>query len=171
MGPSPLTLLRDNTDVTVADTTSETALFTYTIPAYTLDGDRGLRVTLDAAKRNYSGSTVAWTLRFYLGTTVVWQDGDTGESSADTVKPLKFIFDVMAKNSDSAQEVFGTVWVGHGSLPDVGEGGIAGGAHFNFYGESAEDGTTDLDFKVTIEMTVADAETWWMHRRSIVELL
>lgn len=154
MGPSPLTLLRDNTDVTVADTTSETALFTYTIPAYTLDGDRGLRVKINAHRENNSGGDVGYNLLVTLGSTVLWELAPGGFSTMVNASENEFVieFDLVAKNSDSLQELFLTF--------------IA-----SVYSTASEDGTTDLDLTVTVEMDTADPAAVFTHRRSIVELL
>lgn len=152
MGPSPLTLLRDNTDVVIVNTTTETALFTYPIAAYTLDGDRGLRVRVDVSELNDTASTQYRRWRLYLGTTMMYDSGGFpagGHANSATPRERTWTFEVMAKNSDAIQEVFG----------------------LGVYASATEDGTTDLDLVLTVEMDAADPDFTTTHRRSIVELL
>lgn len=174
MGPSPLTLLRDNTDVTIANTVTETALFTYPIPAFTLDGDRGLRMTIRGRIKNHTGGTEGCKWRVKLGATTLWgiNINNLGTTASES-EPWQLRLEVVAKNSDAEQELYGefgfSADLGAGKLLN-GEGGVTT-VSAALFGESTEDGTTDLDLVVTCELSVADADLSVMHRMSIVELL
>lgn len=154
VGPSPLTLMRDNTDLVIADTTDETALFTYTIPGLTLNGDRGYRVTVNAEKSNFSGGDVTPTIRVKLGATTMITI--VGAQSDGYATDIEFRLELLAKNSDAAQEAF--------LVPS----GLVNTVH---YGSAAEDATEALDLQITVEMDVADPDASWTHRRSMVESL
>lgn len=175
MGPSPLTLLRDNTDVLIDNTIVETALFTYPVAAYTLDGDRGLRVSIDGAQKNDSASDVTVIYRWKLGATTLWQHTQISTSfvAGPDIAPFQITAEILAKNSDAVQELFGRITLGQIASPTTGEGSLtaAVAADAVIYGTATEDGTTDLDLAFTVEMDVADADAWFLHRRSIVELL
>ena len=172
VGPSPVTSVRDNTDVVISNTTSETALFTYTIPAGTLDGDHGVRVTIRGERVNVSGGTVIYTIRIKLGSTTIWEDSE-GFINSSAQAPLLIEIELYAKNSDAIQEMDGRVSISQSVSPSTGLGGITSGGAVDaiIHGESTEDGTTDLDLVVTVEMDTADPAAIVTHRKSLVELL
>jgi hypothetical protein len=149
-------LLRDNTDLLVDNTTVETALFTFPVPAYTLDGDRGLRIKVNFAVLNNTGVARIFTYKVYYGTTVLYTGTQSHPTNASEYV-RSWEVDFLAKNSDAEQEIFG--------------GANLNGTFQELYGTSTEDATTDLDFVITVTMPTADANEWFMHRRSIVELL
>jgi len=173
MGPSPLTLLRDNTDVTVVNTVTKTALFTYPVPAYTLDGDRGLRVSADVGLLNTSAVSAPDAIfTLSLGTTdmIEWEFPGI---SIGVPFVGRLVFEVMAKNSDAIQEVFATALIGQDVAgTTAGEGGsVASNGSGAFYGEATEDGTTDLDLKLAVTLSDADPDLAVTLRRVLVELL
>lgn len=159
MGPSPIMLVRENSDLQVVDTTTETAILEYTVPAYTLDGDRGLRVTLDGFRINDSGSNANTVVRIKLGGTTLWDSGNLLilDLGAATELPFKLQFDLMAKNADDAQEIF------------IGPLNLFSGAVF--YGESTEDATGDLVLQVTVQWDTAHANLDCTRRRYLIEYL
>lgn len=170
--PSPQTALLNNDDLLIANTTTETALFSYTIPAGHLDGTHGVRVRIDGALKNDSGGDVYYILRLKLGATTMYQYrmgmGDAGASAS----PFVLSFEVMAKNSDAIQEAFLELKGAGFAAPTTGEGQLTTTAiNGAGYGEATEDGTPDLDLVFSVEMDTAHADAWMLHRRSIVELL
>lgn len=163
---------RDNTDVTIASTTAETALFTFPVPAYMLDGDRGLRAVIRGERVNVSGGSVTYTFRIKLGATTLWEHSEAFVSSSAQC-PLCIDIELFAKNSDAIQEMCGRFTISQASSPAVGLGGISAGGSVDavIWGESAEDATTALDLTITVEMSVAHAAAIVAHRKSTVEHL
>lgn len=151
--PQPVEVYkRNNDDLLIANTTVESALFSYAVPASWLIGDHGVRATINITYKNQSGSsTVNYTFRIKYGATtlltVVLQP-----SSSATEWHAAVSAELMANNSDAAQELFVDLFG-------------------RKYGTSAEDATTELDLVFTIEMASAHANSWVLHRRSIVELV
>ena len=168
-------LLRDNTDLLIDNTIAETALFTFPVPAYMLDGDRGLRVTIRGDRKNSSGSTVNTIFRIKLGATTLWQHNQsTGTDSATS--PFLLEFEILAKNSDAIQEMDGRLSIAantSGLGPTTGLGSMSASLEADaiIFGESTEDGRTALDLVFSVDMDTASANAWWMHRKSLVEHL
>lgn len=165
-------LRRDNTDLLIANTTAETALFTFPVPAYMLDGDRGLRVTIKGARKNTTGGAVDTIFRIKYGATTLWQHNQSVGDDAATC-PFLLEFEICAKNSDAIQEMDGRLSIFNVNSPTIGEGSAITGLAVDcvLHGESAEDATTALDLVFSVEMDVANANAWWLHRKSLVELL
>lgn len=171
-GPSPFTVARSSTDVTVQNTTAETDLLAVTVNAFVLQGDRGLRVTIWGVRINSSGGTVAYRFRVYYGATVLWEHVASFFTTSASC-PFQAQFELRAKDADDAQEMDGRISIHSGGSPDAGEGSIALGMDVDsiIHGESVEDANTELDFRFTVEMDVADAAALIQARRSLVELI
>ncbi len=168
VGPSPNTVYRSSSDAIVVDTTAETDIFIYTVPAFTLDGDHGIRVTLDGVIQNASGGSVQYVFRVYLGATVLWSDA--ASFGTGTVAPANLSLAVHAKDSDAIQELFGTIALAGTGTPAAGEGDFNTlGFSAPIYGDATEDATGPLDFRVTVDMDTADPDASFTLRRALVE--
>lgn len=162
VGPETVSVLvRDNEDLLIENTTAETAIFSVTIPANHLDGNHGVRVTINAARisSHPTAPDRSATFRIKLGGTTMATMTDTLGFSVSALEN-KFEFDVFAKGSANAQECFGF----------AGGFAVAPSARYS-YGSAAEDGTTDLLLQLTVQLGYAGADLGMLHRRSIVELL
>ena len=151
LGPSPVTLVRENTDLEIANTTTETAVLEYTIPANTLTGDRGLRVTMSSLKTNTSGSDANFTKRVKLGATTLYTTGAVLLETGNT-EERRTLFDLCAKDSDAEQELF----------------------YFEtaaIYGSATEDATTELVLQVTVQMSAAHANLKFLCLRYLIEYI
>jgi len=172
----PIVMARDNSDLQVVSSTTETEVLEYTCGANKLSGDHGFRVALDGFIRNETAASATPDITFAikLGATTLWQGLIPNTTNEATNQPVRLEFEVMAKNSDAIQELFGfLVITGSGSIALVGEGGgqsytNGGGA---LYGDATEDGTTDLVLAVTVDLEVADADFEFTRRRFLVEYL
>lgn len=157
MAGYPIVVARGNSDLQVINTTTETEILEYTVPANFLSGDHGFRVTLDFFTLNNSGGSLNYQLRIKLGATTMWDSGTLGatDPGAATENNYRLQFEVMAKNSDAIQELFGRDPNSSSAI----------------YGEATEDGTTDLVLAVTVDLATADAAFECTRRRFIVEYL
>lgn len=171
--PSPQTAILFNDDVVVANTTSKSSLFSYTLPTMHLDGNHGVRVSVDLGMLNNSAiasPNAVFTLSLGATDMIEWEFPGIGIGVPFNGR---LVFEVMAKNSDAIQEAFMTALFGQDVAgTTVGTGGsIASNGSGAFYGEAAEDGTTALDLVLSVTLTHADPALSVTHRRSIVELL
>lgn len=151
--PQPVEVYqRNNDDLVISNTTAETTAFSYAVPAGWLIGDHGVRVRVNNSELNNTAATHYRRWRIYLGATMLYDSGGFpagGHSNSATPRERVWDFEVMAKNSDSIQEVFG----------------------LTTYATAAEDGNTELLLAMTVEMDTADPNFTTTHRRSIVELI
>lgn len=173
LGPSPATLVRENTDLLVENTTVETDLLAYTIPANMLEGDRGIRVTMWGALLQNSGANVNFRFRVKLGATTMWSYLlSYVDPGAAVPAPCKFEIELYAKDSNAAQEFDGVNHVASLTpAPTTGEGHFTNGATGVMHGESAEDGTIALVFAITLEMGTAHVDAQFERRKYLIELI
>lgn len=169
MSAFPFVVSRQNADLQVVNTTTETEILEFTTLANWLSGDHGYRVTLDGGALNNSGGDANCVFRVNFGATVIWEGTQLLPATA-TPRTFRMVIELMAKDSDAIQEMFGSIICSAGStgIPTIGEGGGIGG---NMYGDSAEDCTVDQLLTVTAELDVADPDTSITRRRFMVEYL
>jgi len=167
LGPTPVTRVRNNEDLQVVSSTTETALLEYTIPAGELDGDHGFRVSLSGFTKNNAGlGSKDYNFAVILGATTLWE-GQITNANGSTIHPFTLRFEIMAKNAEDAQECFGQFFSGASTYTLVsGEGNL-----YELYGEAAEDGTTELLLQVTVTMATSNANIETTRRRYHIEYL
>lgn len=172
VGPSPVTVVRENTDLEVSNTTTETEILNYTIPANYMAGDRGLRVTMYGRVTNNSGATRTLSIRTKLGATEMWESEAMTLSTDADHRPFMWSFEVSAKDSDAAQELYGFWAMSAQVAPPTGEGAVnAFGVASPVYGSSTEDATTDLALVVTAQFDGAHADCKLLRRKYLIELI
>lgn len=173
MAGYPIVMARTNADLQVVNTVTETAVLEYTVPANFLSGDHGFRVTLNGFLKNDRGGNTTYTIRIKLGATTLWRNSRTIADAGTVVNaPIGIRFEVMAKDSDAEQEMFGTIILtGQNTAPTTGEGEFSETVLAEIYGTSTEDGTIDNDLVVTIEMSNASASAEFTRRRFLIEYL
>lgn len=157
--PEPVRVLyRTNDDLTVHDTADEGDLFRYAVPAGLLDGDHGLRVTLDGESRFYGVGSRTVYFRLRYGDQVYW--GQNSNMSSDIPSfQWRITFDFMAWSSNQMQEVF----------LQQNLGGTAVSAYGN---SSLVDATLEHDLAMTAHpLDGADPDLVIECRRAIVEWL
>lgn len=167
VGPSPVTIYRSSTDVVVENTTDEEDLFVHTAESGAIAGDHGIRLYLDLkAHVEQAGADpeldvlLETAFRVYLGESLLWESPATLSFGDDTIAAggdsyFTFYPEVAGKDSDGAQELFGTF----------------GNPSIALQGESAEDATGPLDIRITVQMNYAHAGNAITLRRVRVEQL
>lgn len=171
MAGYPIVMARDNSDLQVVSTTTETAVLEYTCEANKLSGDHGFRVTMNGFSFNDTGSNITTTFRVKLGATTLYALGVIlGDPGTAHNAPVRMVLELMAKNADNAQELFLQLGVNSGAAPTTGEGTIAGGT-FPMYGSSAEDCTVDQVLTITVELSTSSANASFTRRQFLVEYL
>lgn len=138
----PVLLSRDATAVTVANSTTETDLLSYAIPAGMLGSDHAVRLRLVGDYHNNSGSDKTFTFRIKLGSTTIASQANMLTTSA-TVKGFHFEFELnqIAVNSQ----------LGAGTMFDWSNLAV------HLQGTAAEDEDTELTFAVTVQISGAHA--------------
>lgn len=143
----------------VGNTTTETALYSVSVPANTLGTANTLRVRLVGTFKNTAGSTDFINFRVKYGATTLYDTGAGGWSSQATSNAYWLDLDLGNLGATNSQGVGITMGVGTNSQPTTGVSQIdANGRTWGVgYGTSAEDSTTTLTFQITVQHSITNA--------------
>lgn len=110
----PIVLSRLTTPVDVVNTTTETTLFTYTVPAGIMSTNRRLRLELGGDYLNNSGLpvTTSETLRIKFGGTTIWEDVGKLHASSSNRKPWFMRVNITNLGAANSQGLGGTIMLG-----------------------------------------------------------
>jgi hypothetical protein len=143
--------------VEVVDTTTETTVYTFTVPANALSTNRALRITYAADYLNNSGGNSNLDMKMKFGGTQ-WAGQSylalTTSTGRRIIQPSMAM--LSAANADDAQ-------VGVSTVTFSNPGGTSGGSVGRFqerhaiHTTLAKDTTTALDLVITVKHSVADA--------------
>lgn len=166
-------LARSVTDVDVTNTTTETNMFTYTVPAGLLGTNRILRLSLLGT---YVANSVTPTMSFrvYYGATLMYADTIFGLGATAFLGGWEFIFHLSARNATNVQELNARLLFGNRAACVTGIGDLgssSSGAAHPIEGTAAEDSTTALDLRVTAQWSGANTTYHFTTKTAILELL
>lgn len=166
---TPVVLLDRVGQTDIVNTTTETTLYSFSVPGGTLGTTRSLRLVIDGDQLNNSGSSDTVTLRVKYGSTTLYQDDGVYASNATRISwRFDFTFgNTTATNAQYVSAIFLTSTRG-GATTGNGDWNGDGLQNMVLSGTSAEDSTTTLTFSITIQHTVANASTSW--RRQFASL-
>jgi len=166
---SVLAVFNTNNDIT--NTTTETDLFSVSIPANMLGTDKTIRAQMTGTFEANSG-TPTMTFKVIYGTTTMFQDVSATLSASAVKGALEIILYLQAHNATNSQELGGAIRLGNRAAPAVGVGDIAvGGTGGSLQGAATEDSTTALNFKMTLSWSAANSTYHCIRRFGLVELL
>lgn len=123
---TPRLLARTTTLVDVNNSTTETTLFTATVPAGVMGTNRTLRLQIDGDYLNNSGLTLTTseTLRIYFGGSVIWADAGKAHAASANRKPLSITVRITNAGATNSQVLGGTITLGGSpSTTGIGEYG------------------------------------------------
>jgi hypothetical protein len=148
----------ENRDVTPADvvnTTTETTVYSFTVPGGTFGTDKALRLTLIGDYLNNSGANTSLTVRVKLGATTISSTTFTLVSSNAARRALTVTCTVSAANATNAQASSGRIALGTAGTVDG--SALAPTLREGVHNSIAEDSTGDLALAVTYENSGAAA--------------
>lgn len=118
---------RMNTPATTTSSTSETTVFTYSIPAKTLGTTSGLRLLVHGDLVNNTAGSVNYTFRGKLGGTTFFNAAGTAFAAAQSASPRGWCFDatIINKNAYNSQTAWGRLEI---TPPNASQGLYAAGA-------------------------------------------
>lgn len=154
-------LKQSNAEVDVVNTTTETTLLSYTVPADLLGGtSRRLRVEMHGDQLNNSGSSDTWTLRIKYGATTMYADATTWATNAVRMSwNCNIAFgNATSTNNQYVSALFVTSTRG-GATTGNGELDGSGLSYQVLSGSAAEDSTAEKVLVVTLQHSVANAAT------------
>jgi hypothetical protein len=110
----PVVLTRLTTPVDVVSSTTETTLFTYTVPANVMGTTRRLRLELGGDYLNNSGLilTTSETVRIKFGGTTIWEDTGKLHANSSNRKPWFMRINVTNLGATNLQGLGGTILLG-----------------------------------------------------------
>lgn len=143
----------------VKSTSSETTLYSFTVPGGILGTTRAVRVRIIGDYLNDTGSNRNLSVSVKYGTTTLWGDSRTLGASANR---RSFHLDVVMgnRNSASVQRLGGTAAVGDavaGSTAGLGQFANGNDNTVVLHGSAAENSTGDLTFAVTVTHSASNA--------------
>jgi hypothetical protein len=149
---------RQASTVDVTNTTAETTVFSYAVPANELGTTRKLRCEMGGDYLNSSGVTPTLQLRIKYGGTTIFDDTVAVSSVSATRRPWYLMYSLCANASANAQCLFGFMLLGTAGGATTGIGDIdtdeveTMGPFFN---TAAVDSTVSQTLEVTVTWSSA----------------
>ncbi|MCI0558813.1 MAG: hypothetical protein MN733_09975 [Nitrososphaera sp.] len=177
-GSIPIVLDREVTDITILNTTTETTIFSHTVPANTMGQNKFLHLIIIGDLLQNSTATNG-TVRIKFGGTIMWQDA-SGNFSADADRRGFFLDLWLTNSSATAVQIAGGFIVDQdlGSVPGPPTTGIAGNLDDADMAGTAiisDNGNADTTAAATLEVTwqwgAAGASTEFIRRLAILQLV
>lgn len=151
----------DSAAVTVSNTTAETSIYSYSLPANTLGTEGILRIVVSGTYLNNSGANRTQTVRFkYGGTTMINVTSGNIATSA-TTGTFTYTFYLMAHGATNVQQAWftGTHESGTGVKVILDDGGTA-----------AVDSTSSQTIDVTVDSSAATATQTLIRRLATINM-
>ena len=149
---------------TVANTVTETAVYTLSVPGGTLGTTKGLRLSLIGDQINNSGAGRTHTVRVKYGATTIFEAACSNVGNTATRSSLLLELELVAANATNAQRAKGMMCLGEGGATDT--AGVArthsestsdATIFFSVHNAIAEDSTAAKNLVVTYQMNNANA--------------
>lgn len=168
---------RNNTEIDVVNTVTETTVYSKSITAGHMSTDRTLRLELSGDYLNNSGATRDVRIRVKFGGTVIWNDDATFVVSANR---RRWRIEVNITNLDAAnsQDLDGLFFASSATAPTNGIGEIdeapaTTGKKVEVFGQSADpaiDTSVAVTLAVTAENNAANASLSFRKKKAILYL-
>jgi hypothetical protein len=149
----------------VTNSTTETDMVNFTIPANSLFGNHAYQFDMTGYAFNNAAAAITNRLRVYFGSTLIYdqQMDATIFAQGTGIRPYRFSCTLKSQNSLTAQDLIGSWWHGSSTVPTVGAGNInatafGGGVFGNRVTLNAQ---TNNAFRVTFTLTPASANLWF----------
>jgi len=167
-------ILSKQRNLLVENTTTETDLWTYTVPANTLGTLNALHVRIIGSILNSAG-TVSFILKWYYGATVLFNDSYASLTTNAARRPLDFDVVLAGNNATNAQVFGGNMMLSIPIAATIGTGDLAtdeqqGLSPINGV-DSAEDSTASKVFKLTVTPSTASVNAEILISQSYTELI
>ena len=163
------------TETDVTNTTSETDLFTYTVPGNTLGTNKALRVQIKADYLNNSGVNATVRFRVYYGATEMYQDLGATMTTDASRHPVLIELWLIPRNATNSQALGGYILQGVAGgattgIGDLGNDEILSDSPLRG-NDASEDSTASKVLKVTVAHSAASTNLSIRKTYSVVELL
>lgn len=166
------TLYKTNT-VTIGNTTTETNIFSTTIPGGSLSTGNVIRFAIRGDILQNSGASRTFTIKVTYGGTTLYNGTSSALSVTTDRRPYVFEGTIAAAGATNSQTFTGCILVGSATAPTTGLGAITTtlplmGA---IGGSSSVDSTSAQTLAVTVTLSAASASYEFLNKSIVVELL
>lgn len=155
----PRVLYRTSAVVTVSDTSSETDLLNYSVPANTLGTDNKIEVSANISFIHNHGGAATFNIKVYYGATNI-ANHDLAPSGTDSTnaRPLKLSCSLYASGATNTQKSLTTIF--HATVGQTEPNGDSielTTDHIAHETSIGEDSTAAKNFRITVAHTVANS--------------
>ena len=166
------------TELDIVNTTTETDLLSFSVPAKTLTTANALRIrVLCDYLNNHATLTSTVTLKIKYGATTMYNDVSIAFPAATATRyPIVIDLYLFAKNSSQSQGLSGNIQIGQTGGATTGLAGNLASDEINAYtpligATASEDSDSAKTFAITITHQVADTNISFRRMYSIIESL
>lgn len=173
-GTSVVVLDREMSTLNVENTTTETTIFTHSIPGNTLGTNKLLRLTISGDYLGNSATARFITIRVKYGATTIYADATNTIVIDASRRAVLLTVLVGAANATNSQVLGGYINVSDPGGTTSGTGDVADDeifAHTSIQGFASEDSTLAKDLTVTIQHSAAETNVSFRRQIAILELL
>ncbi len=159
---------RDVVEAEVVNTTTETAVYSYSVPGGTLGANGHLRLTMIGDYLNNSGGSQTLTIRVKYGATTLFAIWNEAIASNASRKPNHLVVDLIAANATNAQRAFARY-----AQRQAASGTDGSNSSLRESGNTsvAVDSTTAQTLQVTVQHSAANANLSYKTMTAILEKL
>lgn len=170
---------RATADLDIVNTTVETTLYSFAVPANALGTNGLLRFTVFGDYLNNSGAGETMTLRIKFGGTTLYQDVTGSIAAATARRPFRIVGEIGNKGATNVQFLvahweLGAAGSATTGIGDIGAGGATGeiGQHVvASAGDAAIDTTLAATLDITIAHSVASLSISMRRKYAVLELI
>ena len=151
---------RTATLLTIASTTTETSLYSFTIAQNVLSTNKMIMINLIGDRLDNAGSNTATVIKIKYGATTLWADTIPNIGNTATRHPVLFTILLGNKGATNSQILGGHLFMGDtGATTGLGLFAFTAGnvALTSIFGSATEDSTTDKVFDITAQHTQSSA--------------
>ncbi len=142
-------------EVTVSNTTTETSIYSFSIPANTLGVDNALDLFLEGTIQNTSGGGGNIRVRVKYGGTTIFDDNPSVSNGTNELYVINAR--IFADGAENAQK--GALYASRGADTNMGDD----------RGTAAVDSTTIQTLEVTVEWSAANPAAIFVHREAVLK--
>lgn len=167
----PFALDRDVSQLEVVNTTTETTVYSFTVPGNMLGTNKCIRLTLIGDLLNNSGSDDRLEVRVKYGSTTV-STFDSYNVPTNATRKLQYLqSEIYSANAASSQIALSRHIHYNNSAGVAGENLSAVSDDFAYHNSVSEDSTADKTLSVTVKHSIASANASFICRIVLLELL
>jgi hypothetical protein len=169
-------LNRDLTLLDVVSSTTETAVYSYSVPANQLGTDSGVRATLVGTYLNNASNSYSTQIRVRFGGTALFDDS-VNFAKNSSPRAVLIIVDLFNAGSTGSQKLGGKITIGQLSAATVGFGDLGAAQSSSsavdqpVYGTSGVDTTSAKTLEITVQHSNSDAALSFKREMFFTEFL